>query len=248
MKKIAVIALASASLFVSTAARADLFSNVQFWVGSGQNEAAMEIDWNEGTSGDALVWGYRWDGTATAEQMVDSILAADPHLFAELSGFDTGFGTDVFGLGYQQSANGNLQLSPSLSFNSQRLAFASSYGAVDQSRTSLNAGDLWEEASNPGFWEYLVSTDSQLTGNYSDAANWNYASAGITGVTLASGDVDAFVFLSDFNDPTAYPSAPAAAPIPEPSTWAMLGLSALCLGFAKRKWGAAKKMSRQQAS
>jgi hypothetical protein len=239
MKNITVITLASAGMLASASAQTDLFSTVQNWVGTGQNEAAMEFDWNEGTPGDALVWGYRWNGSATAEQMVDAIVAADPHLYGEVSGFDTGFGTDIFGLGYEQSGDGNFQLSPSLSFNSQHLAFADSYNDVNQGRTPVDAGDLWEEGADIGYWQYFVSTDSQLAANYSnysDLSNWNYASSGISGVTLDNGDVDAFVFLDDYTDPTAYPSVPTAAPVPEPSTWTLLIYSGLTLIGTKNKW------------
>jgi hypothetical protein len=232
MKKVAIIALASAGMLASASAQTDVFSTIQNWTGTGTNEAAMEIDWNEGTPGDALVWGYQWDGTATAEQMLDTIVATDPHLYAEVSGFDTGFGTAVFGLGYEQSGDGNFQLSPPLSFNSQHLALAGSYDDVDQSRTPVNPGDLWEEGFDVGYWQDFLSTDSQLA-DYSDPGNWSYGN-GITYDTLTSGEIDAFVFLDDYTDPAVYPSVPNPASVPEPSTWAMLGFGTVCLIFARR--------------
>lgn len=49
------------------AAEADAFSfdDIQFWVGEGENKAALVLQWNAEGETNALVWGYRWDGNAT---------------------------------------------------------------------------------------------------------------------------------------------------------------------------------------
>ena len=44
--------------------------DIQLWAGTGANEAAMVIDWNDGKSDESLVWGYRWDGSATGARHV----------------------------------------------------------------------------------------------------------------------------------------------------------------------------------
>ena len=63
------------------------FDDIEFWVGTGANRAALVIDWVEGsTEPPALVWGYRWDGTARGSDMLTAIVAADPRLFAKLGG------------------------------------------------------------------------------------------------------------------------------------------------------------------
>jgi hypothetical protein len=58
------------------------FDDIKFWVGTGANRAALVIDWQDGTS-PALAWGYRWDGSATGEAMVNAIALADPRLEVE---------------------------------------------------------------------------------------------------------------------------------------------------------------------
>ena len=49
--------------------------DILFWVGHGQNEVVMAVNWAD----TALAWGYRFStATATAQQMMDDIAAADP--------------------------------------------------------------------------------------------------------------------------------------------------------------------------
>ena len=63
MKKIIVkLFLIVTLLFaVSASAQAFAFSDLQYWVGSGTNSAALVVSWNDGKSPDSLVWGYRWN-------------------------------------------------------------------------------------------------------------------------------------------------------------------------------------------
>ncbi|MGM9805168.1 MAG: DUF5074 domain-containing protein, partial [Candidatus Aphodosoma sp.] len=49
------------------------FQNIIHWVGNGENEAALVVQFNDGKGDKALVWGYRWDGTASGEDMVRAI-------------------------------------------------------------------------------------------------------------------------------------------------------------------------------
>jgi hypothetical protein len=225
-------------------AQTDLFSGIQDWVGTGVNEAALVIDWNNGTADDSLIWGYRWNGSATGEQMLDAIVAADPRLYAEIS-VPGEYGTQVFGFGFHPSGDQNFQLSasstPALSFNSDHLAYTAYDGSgVDYTRTAVTPGDFWQEgdydtgygtgAPTDGGWSYFNSTDSRLTANPSD---WDYASTGITDRVLDNDDVDGWVFSYNDGAGDAVPAAPIdVAPVPEPSTWAILfggGISLACL-------------------
>jgi hypothetical protein len=75
------------------------FSQIVNWTGTGSNEAAMLIDWSDGSTNPALVWGYRWDGDATGEQMMQAIMAADPDLTVQIIN-DPEFGDYVNGIGF----------------------------------------------------------------------------------------------------------------------------------------------------
>ena len=50
---------------VSNDAQSFRFSDIKFWVGEGENEAALVLQWNVDGEETALVWGYRFDDSAT---------------------------------------------------------------------------------------------------------------------------------------------------------------------------------------
>ena len=85
----------------ATVAEAASFSDIQFWVGSGQNESALVIDWNDGVSPESLVWGYRWDGVKTGADMLLAVDAADARL--SVDGSVSGYGLYVRGISYDSS-------------------------------------------------------------------------------------------------------------------------------------------------
>lgn len=49
-------------------------SDILYWVGEGSNQAVLAINWPD----TALAWGYRFNGTATVQDMIDDIADADP--------------------------------------------------------------------------------------------------------------------------------------------------------------------------
>ena len=110
MKKISGL-LALAGVFVLTSAPAATLNDVQFWAGSGTNQAALVIDWNDGKSAESLLWGYRWNGAATGLDMFESVVNADPRLYAHIGAFS--FGASVLGIGYELNGNGTFGVSPS---------------------------------------------------------------------------------------------------------------------------------------
>jgi len=64
------------------------FSDIQFWVGTGQFKTAVVVDFNDGTSEECFVWGYRFDDTTsvTAETCFRDIDSADASLSFDIAG------------------------------------------------------------------------------------------------------------------------------------------------------------------
>ncbi len=100
-------------LGLALVAHADVsFDDIQFWAGTGPNRAGLVIDWNDGADPQSLVWGYKWDGSATGEDMLlaiagvttitgastSTVYGADPSLSAELT--DWGWGKSLDRLAY----------------------------------------------------------------------------------------------------------------------------------------------------
>ncbi|GIX50622.1 MAG: hypothetical protein KatS3mg132_816 [Limisphaera sp.] len=147
------------------------------WSGTGTNRAGWIVVWpapdrpagcgDASSSGRARAWGFRWNGRATVADMVRSVLASDPRLFAVAAREMTN-GWSVWGLGFD--ANGNQRFGLR---NSQRVwppeAFDAGLLALDEEtatgavslepgdwyagRTGAKAWRLWREPGAAGGWD-----------------------------------------------------------------------------------------------
>ena len=134
-------ACAALLMFASPAAASNLFEfeDIEFWTGSGLNEAAILIDWDDSSSIDeSLAWGYRWDGMATGADMFLAAVEADDRLFAKV-GMDGQNGLVVYGIGYDEDNDGYFQTSPASNFNSNGIAWT---GPSDFRNRCRSAGPL----------------------------------------------------------------------------------------------------------
>ena len=52
--------------------------DIEYWIGEGENEAILIVQWCDPEI--AFAWGYRFDGEATVENMMDAIVAEDSRL------------------------------------------------------------------------------------------------------------------------------------------------------------------------
>ena len=57
------------------------FNDILFWVGSGSDSAAFIVNFAQPDT--AFAWGYLFNGTTTAQTMIDAIAAADPRFWTE---------------------------------------------------------------------------------------------------------------------------------------------------------------------
>jgi len=182
------------------------FEDITYWIGSGTNRAAFVIDWvDDDAQPAALGWGYRWDGTATGAQMLRSIVADDPRLFAKLGGTMAN-PIAVYGLGYDTDGDGTFGIDDGTSFDSQGFAFTT----PADSAISIDEDDYYAEGWFTGFWHYGVAGSNPYA-----AGSWSDTGAGMASRTLADGTWDSWVFSPSF-DFTAFAENPVAAPPPYP--------------------------------
>lgn len=77
--------------------------DLNYW-GSGPNRAAFVVDWKDSKANESLAWGYNWSGTLSVADMFADLVAGDPNFYMRWDG-DAGFGSFVFGVGYQNGPN-----------------------------------------------------------------------------------------------------------------------------------------------
>lgn len=154
-------ALVMAGLAASFSSFGFGFQDIVNWTGTGSNEAALVIDFHDGSQYQSFAWGYRWNGTATGENMLDAIVSADPQLTDQIQSYS--FGDAVETLSFNGSAGG--------------------YGTHTQSGFNPNTPGFWDyylgngssvpnwSESNYGFG--AVTLGNQDWNGWSWAANFN---------------------------------------------------------------------------
>lgn len=160
------------------------FSDIQYWVGTGSNQAAFVVQWNDSKNPDALVWGFRWDGNATGEDMLKAIAKAD-HRFFTLLYQGTQFGTAVGGLGFDLDGqdsnalikNGNATY-PLYPVNG--IVNTTAYDFDDY--TAKDANDHWVSGWYNGFWSYWVKNPTD--------ADFGFSGVGASSRVLQNGSWD----------------------------------------------------------
>jgi hypothetical protein len=219
MKKFYLL-LASASLFASSPARALNLDDVQVWSGTGTNRAALVIYWSapevpsqtavpDPVAEKSLVWGYRWNGIATAENMLAAVAAVDHRLFAVVSP-PSAFGIFPYAFGYDLNNNGVFGIRSSTNVFAEG-SFTNGLRILttedpDDSQP-LDNGDLFWSASYGPSWELWQEqggaggfnqvpdrgTNPYWTPDDPDApysghhGQWDLAQAGMSGITLQNG-------------------------------------------------------------
>lgn len=193
------------------------FSDIILWAGSGANEAGFVLQFGGIEDPTSIAWGYRWDGSASAQDMAFAIAGSitgiaptppaglDSRLVVDASEFDFGGGPVVFvnTITYDQ------------------VGLPSEWSQVTRTIEDdfVNTGTyaaFYLNASAGGMW----------TGATMD---FDASGLGITDTMLTDGGWYGFV-QSDGSGPFAF-TQPVAA-VPEPSTWLLLavgGMTALAL-------------------
>lgn len=187
------------------------FSDIQYWVGSGTNEAAFVVQWNDTKNPDALVWGFRWNGTATGEDMLRAIAQAD-HRFFTLLYPGTQFGTAVGGIGFDlngQNSNA-LYKNGNTTYPFYPVSGVVGTTAYDfDAYTAADTNDHWQSGwSTNGYWSYWVKDPTD--------PDFGYSGVGATSRVLQNGSWDVWNFNPLFDTPaissTMTPVSPYVAP------------------------------------
>jgi hypothetical protein len=157
-------ALALAGFALAVNVHAITTNDIQLWTGSGTNHAALVIEWNSPeifnnttvpapVATKTLVWGYQFNGTATATEMFNAVLASDHRLYAVVNNT---YGTFVEGLGYNLSGDGVIGLSD---------------GNATYSASAFVNGDLLNSNLDPDSAHPLNNGDLFWAGYF--GPNWN---------------------------------------------------------------------------
>ncbi|HRJ71282.1 MAG TPA: PEP-CTERM sorting domain-containing protein [Terrimicrobiaceae bacterium] len=196
------------------------FADIEYWVGTGSNQAALVIDWNDGIAPVSLAWGFRWDGIATGQDM-----------FLAIAGTTQG---DVTATG----ADSRLSI------------FITSYGFGDAIDRIVYSGPGYTHDSagflSGGFWEYFCmggtfdtppdGIPNAFAGSSSypgtgGAPDWTSSWTGFSDRVLSDGSWDGWSFAPDFvSEAIAQP----IAAVPEPGSIVLLAAGGAI--FLVRRW------------
>ena len=170
--------------------------DIVYWVGTGTNEAAFVVQWNDAKNPDALVWGFRWNGTATGEDMLKAIAKTDKRFFTLLYQ-GTQYGSAIGGLGFDRDGKGSVGL-----YNNGNVTYP--LYPVDgiihttaydfDNYTTIDANDHWQAGwLSKGYWSYWVKDPTD--------PDFGYSGFGASSRELVNGSFDVWNYNPDFNSP-----------------------------------------------
>ena len=191
--------------------------DVTYWIGSGTNQSVLAIDFQDGESKQAFAWGYRFNETPSGARMLLDVAAADPNLNLAYTG-DADAALYLTEISYFDGTTLHTQQNGDFFTDSRYWGYFVAGGTAGGSFTPLTL-DLvvpGPSALLPASW--LESPSGPSAESY-----------GIPGRFLGHLSWDMWAFGEYGTTPTA--TVYAAAAVPEPSSWALLTLSAALLLF-----------------
>lgn len=169
------------------------FDLIEYWVGEGDNMAALVVKWDDGKGGNKnLVWGYYWsdEKDGTGEAMLRAVAKDDPRFYMLVYG-NTQYGAAIGGMGYDLNGNGNISLMNGGTSYALTDGICSTAKYDFDSWTSNDTQDHWCAGWYNGYWSYWV-TDGV------DKA-FEYSGLGASSRKLTDGCIDGWSFMSDMD-------------------------------------------------
>ncbi|MBO8439374.1 MAG: PQQ-binding-like beta-propeller repeat protein, partial [bacterium] len=191
------------------------FDDIEFWVGTGSDSAALVIDWYDDKGG-TLVWGYLFDAADdvqnTGYAMVAAVAKADPRFV--LLTHNTNLGNTIAGLGYDLNGSGDITLiytDPDTEETAEHtpvdgIVTTDAYNYDDW--TSSDPDDHWVSGWYNGYWSYQVKESRN--------ASFSYSGLGASSRRLQNGSWDGWAYQG-FDNPSmtgVIPRAPWTAAEP----------------------------------
>ena len=221
MRKLIVILSLVATLLPAARAGAQSFdfSNIQYWVGSGTNEAAFDVTWNDGIMPDSLVWGYKWNTPVsgpdpTVYDMFSAIETADTRLLiTPHPSFSSPSDFGVYSVYFDLTGQGG----------TPTIGTPADLGGTENGHAPF-AGDHYAEGWFTGFWGELIGI-----GNPYNGGSWTGDFPTVSGVSFDNISNNGWYALSFSTDETNFtiptPGTPTAVTaVPEPSQICLLAL------------------------
>lgn len=215
-----VAAVLSCAAFITSSHAAFTLADIRLWAGvpAGENtyEAALVIDWSDGSA--PLAWGYRWSAaeSKTGADLLSAIVGADPRLSTSDGSFVSFFTYDANGDGTPERRQTSLN-DPPYTF----WGYFVNNAVIDATPPDYdNAAHILPPNGNP--------YDGEGPGA------WVSSSTGYLERPLADGSFDGWVYA--VWGETSGPLEPVAAlPIPEPLTLALAAPALLLFGLRRTR-------------
>jgi len=204
--------------------------DIKFWSGSGTNRAALLIQWNDGGTPSSLVWGFRWNGTATGIDMLHAVAGSseirDPAgvLLSSTNGSDPRLST----------------VWTAYNFGDALYAVNWNSGVNSRGQNDWNAG-YWQYSIYGGRleydqydenWQWIgTATYDQSGSSLYPSTNWFPSPVGAGDRLLVNDAWDAWSFAADFVPVPVVPPQPASIPAPAVKSTRFLSATQLEIVF-----------------
>lgn len=224
------------------------FDKIESWTGEGENQAALVIQWNDPKETAALVFGYRWSGTATGADMIRAVVAANPQLYGLIqytnvsSPTDPDGGYTINGFGWDNDNDGDIALidtgHDNEEYTSETGLFIHPRGYVPGQGGSSDydydnwkardADDFWGAGWYISYWSYWVKDTQE--------ANFSYSGWGASGRVLQNGSWDGWNFSLNMmpSDWKNFKAAPSPMPDDAKKEFKADGIYYVLLDFNKK--------------